>query len=394
MNLSSKRECIGVFFRIYRLLFSDLKNFSVILILSILPFVVSFSPIYSDSRTEYPLDIRNNFAPTFLHLDPQSVSPTTLPKGKSYFTSGYSFGSDIKESNLNIDKDIPYTYQRPILMNYFIDRYPTTLGSYIASDFYRFGRLENQNRTSIDLETSLFNMRYNYGITNNIEMGFQVSVISYNSGSMDNIINSYHSAIGVRTGKEYSPNNEYRYKLTDGYTNTFLGTPPRTGMGDSVLSLKWNLINSPENGFSLALVSSAKIPTGSMKYEMSNGRGDASAGFSLKYKKDKWIGYFNGYGVYVSNSFGNPDIKLRSFGSASITLEYLLHPKISILAQLDGKSSAFSSHTVYLSRPIVMFSMGANWKVRSTSVLQFSFTEDITITVPDFTMQMNWREYF
>ncbi len=394
MILFQKRKCVGQFFRLWLRIFPRSEKYFLWIVLCSLIFFFLSSSIYSDNRTEYPLDIRNNFAPTFLHLDPQSVSPSTLPKGKSYFTSGYSFSSDIKESNLNVDKDIPYTYQRPFLMNYFKNRYPTTLGSYIASDFYRFGRLENQNRTSIDLETSYLNMRYNYGITNNIEMGFQISAISYDSGTLDNVINSYHSAIGVRTGKEISPNNEYRYNLTDGYTNTFLGTPPRTGMGDSVLSFKWNLRNSPENGFSMALVSSAKIPTGSMKYEMSNGRGDASAGFSVKYKKDKWIGYFNGYGVYVSNSIGNPDIKLRSFGSASITLEYLLHPKISILTQFDGKSSAFSSHTVYLSRPIVMFSMGGNWKIRSTSVLQFSFSEDLTITVPDITMQFNWREYF
>ncbi len=393
MILFFKRDYVDIFFRICFYFFSNPKKNSVLLLFLFLQLFFSYS-IYSDSRTEYPLDIRNNFAPTFLHLDPQSVSPSTLPKGKSYFTSGYSFSSDIKESNLTVDKGLPYTYQRPFLMNYFKNRYPTDLGAFIASDFYRFGRLENQNRTSVDLETSLFFMRYNYGITDKIELGLQVSVLSYNSGGLDNIINSYHSIIGVKTGKEIAPNNEYRYNLTDGYTNTFIGTPPRTGMGDSMLSLKWNLVNSSENGFSLALVGSAKIPTGSMKYEMSNGRADGSAGFSMKYKKDRWIAYFNGYAVYVSNSFGNPDIKLRSFGSSSTTIEYLLHPKISILAQLDGKSSAFSSHTVYLSRPIVMFSMGANWKIRNTSVLQLSITEDLTITVPDITMQINWREYF
>ncbi|NBU98515.1 MAG: hypothetical protein EBS19_09965, partial [Spirochaetia bacterium] len=227
MILFQKRKYLGQFFRlVFHKLYKSEKYYLWI-VLAIL-FTVLSSSLYSDNRTEYPLDIRNNFAPTLLHLDPQSVSPSTLPKGKSYFVSGYSFSSDIKESNLNVDKNIPYTYQRPFLMEYFKDRYPTTLGSFIASDFYRFGRLENQNRTSIDLETSLLNMRYNYGITNNIEMGLQVAAISYNSGILDNIINSYHSAIGVRTGKEIAPNNEYHYKLTDGYTNTFLGTPPRT----------------------------------------------------------------------------------------------------------------------------------------------------------------------
>jgi len=355
-----------------------------------LPFLSS--KLFSDSREEIPLDIRNNYAPTFLFLEPSAVSPTTLAKGKSSFTSGYSIANDIKESNLYVDKTIPFAYQRPFLYNYFSNRYSNPVQAYIASDYFRFGRLENQYRTSIDLESSYFQFRYNYGITDKIELGVQASVLSYNSGIFDAAINSFHSIIGVSTGKEFVPSNKYKYYVS-GENGIILSTPPRTGLGDSVLSAKWNFKASAENGFSFALVGLAKVPTGAFRYEMGSGKPDGGAGFAMKYKYDKFIGYFNAYGIAVSNSILGKGANLKSYAAATFTLEYLMFQKISFLTQLDVRSAGFSYISPYLSRPPILISFGANWKVRKTSILQVCFTEDLSITVPDITLQILWKEY-
>lgn len=349
--------------------------------------------IYSDEKREFPLDIRNNYAPTFLYLDPQAVSPTTLSKGKSSLSTNFSQSSDIKDSNLYVNQPVPFYLQRLLLKDYFQKRYPEEWQAYLASDIYRFGRLETQNRVNIDLEASYFYMRYNYGLTDKIEAGIQISAISYNSGIMDSFINSYHTAIGVKTGKELVPNNKYSYNISD-TTGNPISTPPRTGLGDTVLSTKWNLKKSTENGFSYALVALLKVPTGNLRYEMGSGRVDGSIGLAVKYKYNRWIGYLNLYGVGVSNPFLNSDLSLRSFVSTTVTLEYQISKALSVLAQVDGKSSAYRSYSFFLSRPQVMGSLGLNWNVRETSVLQFSFTEDITISVPDITGQVGWKEYF
>lgn len=353
---------------------------------------LSHSSLSAEEIHEYPLDIRNNFVPTFLHLDPQSVSPTVLAKGKSYVSTNVSQASDIKESNLYVDNPIPYTYQRPYLIDYFKLRYSQDWQAYLAADNFRFGRLENQFRTSIDLESTFFYLRYNYGLTERIEVGVQAGALSYNSGVMDGFINSYHALIGVKTGKELVPNNEYKYSITDSY-GAPLSSPPRTGLSDTILSGKWNLKSSPENGWSFALVGLLKVPTGMVRYDMGSGRVDGSLGIAVKYRYNKWSGYWNLYGVGVSNPFRDSEISLRSFVSSTLTLEYRFHPRWSFLLQTDGKSSAFSSFTPFLSRPSVLISGGLNWKIRKTSVLQLTFTEDITITVPDVTFHIGWREY-
>ena len=363
------------------------------IVFAVASYIFIVTQVYADNQYEYPLDVRNNFAPTYLHLDPQAVSPTTLSKGKSYLNTNLSLASDIKSSNLYAEKDIPFDYQRPVLWDFFRKRYPSQETAYLVTDYFRFGRLENQYRTEVDLESSLFQLRYNYGLTNSLEVGIQVSAISLNTGVLDGFINSYHSLIGVKTGKELVDNNVYKYKITDEAMYPVIGTPPRTGVGDSILSGKWNIKSSPENGFSSALVAMVKIPTGSFKYEMSNGKVDGAFGISSKYKYKKFRTYLNLYGVGVSNSLENSNISLRNFVSSTLTFEYQIFEKMSALVQIDAKSSAFRSHTPFLSRPPVMLSMGLNIKVRSTSMLQLIFMEDLTITVPDVTMQVGWREY-
>lgn len=371
----------------YRLFFAWLYY---ILFLGILLFVSS--SIYSDSKDEIPLDIRNNYVPTFLVLEPQAVSPLTLPKGKSSFTSSMSVANDIKESNLFVDKSIPFAYQRPILFDYFSNRYANPVQAYIASDYFRFGRLENQYRTSIDLESSYFLLRYNYGITDRIELGVQASVLSYNVGILDASINTFHSIVGVYTGKEFVPNNKYKYYVS-GENGVILSSPPRTGMGDTVVSSKWNLKSSLENGFSFALVGLVKLPTGASQYEMSSGKLDGSVGLAMKYKYNKIIGYINAYGVAVSNSILGKGVNLKSYAASTFTLEYLLIPKLSVLSQLDLRTAAYSSHTPYLSSPPILISFGVNWKIRQTSLVQLSFTEDLSIAVPDITFQILWKEH-
>jgi hypothetical protein len=358
--------------------------------ISLFLYFFSFS-ILAENIEEIPLDVRNNYVPTFLHLEPQAVSPNTLPKGKSSFTSGYSLANDIKESNLYVEKNIPFAYQRPILYEYYQRKYPDNRQAYAAADYSRFGRLENQYRTSIDLESSYLMLRYNYGITSRLELGIQISVLSFNSGILDAGINSYHSIIGTFTGKELVPNNKYKYTVT-GENGVLLSTPPRTGLGDSTLSAKWNLKSSEENGLSFALLGLVKVPTGASRYEMSSGKLDGGVGLALKYKRNKIIGYLNGYAIGISNSFSDSGIHLRSYVASTFTLEYLFVPKLSILSQLDLRSSAYGSHTPYLSRPPVLLSFGVNWKVRKSSILQLSFTEDLTITVPDITVQILWKE--
>lgn len=384
------------FYHIYAITFEhDFKSKRIIsnfLYFSCLLIIFINGFIQAEEIHEFPLDIRNNYVPTFLHLDPQAVSPTVLPKGKSSLSTNISQASDIKEANLYVDNPIPFLYQRPFLVNFYRNRYPQEWQANLAAEYFRFGRLENQFRTSIDLESTFFYLRYNYGITERIELGVQMGVLSYNSGIMDGFINSYHAAIRVKTGKELVPNNEYAYRISDSY-GAPLSSPPRTGLGDTVLSAKWNLKSSPENGWSLALVGLVKAPTGLVKYDMGSGRIDGALGLAVKYKYNKWNGYWNLYGVGVSNSLGDSEISLRSFVSTTLTLEYRFLPQWSVLLQIDGKSSAFSSFTPFLSRPPVLISGGLNWKVRKTSVLQFTFTEDITITVPDVTFHIGWKEF-
>ncbi|MCB1188827.1 MAG: DUF3187 family protein [Leptospiraceae bacterium] len=336
------------------------------------------------------MDIRNEYLPVLLFLQPRATTPNTIHKEELRFYSNLSLTNDSLVSK-NYPANGSY-YSEKIIIYKFLERYdlkPTE--RIITAELLQYGHLEKQYRTVIDLEYLHFVNRWSYGLTDLLELGVQVSGFSFNSGIFDHTINVYHSMVGIYTGKEELPNNKFKYSLSDD-RKVFLSSKPRTNLGDSVISTKWKLFNNKNSGLQFALLSSLKIPTGNKSLSMSSGKPDFSFGFAFGYNKGNWTQFLNCSAIYVSDPFKNSKVKTNHYGIVSYTLLYKWNYRFSILSQLDVHNSPYNSFTPYLNEPSLMFSMGINWKAFENSILQSGFSEDLTTyPVPDITIFLNWK---
>ncbi|MCB1144170.1 MAG: DUF3187 family protein [Leptospiraceae bacterium] len=355
---------------------------------------ILFHPLIlsANEQLDIPLDIRNEYAPTLLFLQPRATTPIALKKGQSRINANLSLINDIKNSRYNVERDIPYAYQKPILREYFLRYSGTYQEAGLMADYYRFGHLNRQYQTVIDMEYTVSRVQFDYGISDSFELGIGFTGYSFNTGILDSTINTYHSIMGVRTGKENLPDNEFKYLIT-GTRSRIIQSKPHSGLGDTLLSGKWNFYNDG-SGFSLALVGIVKLATGKSSLAMGSGKTDGSLGISMKYRSNRLVQFLNLNGIYVSNPFLNDTIRARSYGMASYGIGYNWTEDLSLMIQLDIHSSPYSSQTLLLSQPSAIFSCGFNLKVLESSLWQLGLMEDITFPVPDITFFSNWKTVF
>ena len=67
---------------------------------------------------------------------------------------------------------------------------------------------------SLDMELTELNLRYKKDIGNLFEIGFEIPLVSFNSGFMDNFLDSYHKTFGFPDyGRSNRPNDEFFYEV-------------------------------------------------------------------------------------------------------------------------------------------------------------------------------------
>ena len=305
---------------------------------------------FSESIAEYPLEIRNQYPPFLIFLEPYPLSPEILAKGES------TLAMDIAQSN-------SVQYKKSV-----------------------------RTTAKIDLEVTRTTFRYHYGINRFLEAGFELSMISLTKGIGDSGIIGYHNALGLPNGNhDYYNMFSFQYEISEG-RDQYFNLKPVTAPGDSVLFLKSRLL--PESKFlpAVSLVLYAKLPTGSLKAGTGSGKADGAIGLVLKKSTSLFNFYLNLVGVGVANPFRNMQSYAGSYGYGIFTIEYKYSRTLSVLMQYDYKMSPYHSALNQLRTPASILSFGFNKILFENHVLQMSFSEDLThYTVPDVSGQICWK---
>ncbi|MEM7181682.1 MAG: DUF3187 family protein [Spirochaetota bacterium] len=347
------------------------------------------SQLWCDPIGDIPLDIRNQYAPILLFHQPQAMNANTLGEGKHKFHSNVSLTNDTLSS-------ANYKYSRDYyLIRWFAYRLVerssrTPLENIIYADYARYGHLEPFQQTTIDMEYTNLQVGWDYGLKENLDIGVRLNFFSFDHGILDHTINDYHAVIGVKTGKERFPNDNFKYRVTDN-RKVIVNSKPRSNLGDSVVFLKWQPEQGDTTNFSYSFFSQAKIPTGNRSLGMGSGRLDMSLGGTLQKRSGSWLQFANLGFIYVDDPFHNSTIKARNYAFFSYSLLYNWSKSIGTSLQVDSYSSPYRSHTILLSQPSAVFSLGLNWTISETSLLQIGFSEDISYPVPDISFFCNWK---
>lgn len=246
----------------------------------------------------------------------------------------------------------------------------------------------------LDMEITELDLRFRKNIKNFIEFGVDLPFLSFNSGFMDDFINSYHDAFGFPDyGRSNRPDNEFLYEVKRKGVLILRGEGGRIGIGDIRLTLKKPILKGDP---AISIRADVELPTGDAK--KGYGSGSIDAGFAVLIDK-KLSERFKAYGnlgvVFPGDLRGHERVELREFLCGGAAIEAALWKNLSFLGQVFVQGSPFPKTNISsVDRIVVLLSLGGRYSSGNNS-FELSFTEDPnTSGAPDFTMNFFFKRIF
>ena len=217
-----------------------------------------------------------------------------------------------------------------------------------SSDFLdKKGEVVSGFSLYLDAETKRKKIKYKYGITDYLELKLELPFITFDGGTMDNTIESFHSLIGISNfdrGGAYralSEKNKYAYYVVKDGKFLYASTEQIYNVrGEPDVGLKWNFIEGGNILPAITLKLSHKFGnsdrTGEQKLIRSGGS-DWGHYFILSKGFENWIIYFGDGQTKISNNFEFSS----SISHRFMSMEYRISGEKSLVFQTVSQSSIF-----------------------------------------------------
>lgn len=298
---------------------------------------------------------------------------------------------------------LPTRTQNPILLQFLSLPFesPQTLNkrqlvSEIQTTFtnlFERGAIGN-TRVSLDMEIWRTVFAQEYGLTDNLDLRFELPFITSSGGFLDASLQDYHNTFGFPNGgRQFVPDNTYAFTLSQGGTTLFNHTRSTFGLSDVSLRAKWmtpKKILGVRIPFKLAVVPSIKLPTGLATKGLSSGRFDFGLGLLGEKSLGRRFHFVSQAGLVILG--GHRDIgalvnkAIVQFGQS---VEYQIVDGFSFLLQLTGTTPFFKNvDAKALKGPAFDLAIGCagSFPFRSgffdEFYYKFAFTEDAASTGP------------
>lgn len=264
------------------------------------------------------------------------------------------------------------------------------LHSSIASHYISEG--SGDEFANLDGETLRFALEVRYALADNWDLQLEVPWLDHSGGSLDSLIDNWHDFWGMSDGgRSDAPEDvlDYRYR-GDG---EFTLLDDTSGLGDTSLSLSYQFYD--DDGAAAAAVLGYKFATGDEDDFLGSGADDAWLGvrFSGDHMADlplRWHGQLGYLRAGSSDLIGAA--QERDLWFAGLTLDWIVAPAWSLLAQVDAHAAPMNSDIKALGDKAVMLTVGGRWRFAENWSLDLSLIEDIQVeTAPDVTFQASLR---
>jgi hypothetical protein len=315
------------------------------LIISLL--TTSFPPVMAYAF-EGPLQVNNQF-PLFLYADAQYLESASVES---------SLSASLSHSSINLIRD------------------------------------SSRWSVGLDMEITELDLRFKKSFSDFIEIGIDLPMISFNSGFMDDFINSFHDTFGLPDyGRSERPENEFLYDVRRRGVSVVQGEGGRIRIGDVRLSLKKPLLTGDP---AISVRGDIEFPTGASGEGYGNGSIDT--GVSVLVDKDiskKVRAYFNLGIVFPGDLKGNQNINLTEFVFGGAAVEAAFWKHVGLVAQVFVQTSPFPETGISsIDRLAVLLTLGGRYYAGKNS-FELSFTEDPnTAGAPDFTLNLSFKRRF
>ena len=246
----------------------------------------------------------------------------------------------------------------------------------------------------LDMEIAELSLRFRKSFGDFIEFGVDLPIVSFTSGFMDGLLNSYHDTFGFPDyGRSRRPDNTFLYEVRRNGYLVVRGENGRIGLGDMKFSVKTTAVKGDP---AISMRGDFEFPTGDA--ESGYGNGSFDAGISLLIDKtlsEKVKTYINLGFVLPGDFRGYERVDLEEFIHAGAALEAMGRKDISIIGQVFIQGSPFPKTGItQVDRTAVLLSIGGRYYSGNNS-LQFSLTEDLnTAGAPDVTFNFTFKRNF
>ena len=246
----------------------------------------------------------------------------------------------------------------------------------------------------LDMEIAELALILRKNVKDFVELGVEAQVLSFNSGFMDNFLNSYHSAFGFPDyGRHNRPENEFLYVVKKNGVTIIKGENGRIGLGDLKFTIKKPLLSGDT---AVSVKGSVELPTGDPKTGFGNGSVDAALALLIdKSLTERLMSHLNLGVVFPGDLKGHARIDLRDFLYGGAAVEAALWKDISLLGQIFFQGSPFPETGIgSVDRTAALLSLGGRYRSGRNSI-EVSFTEDPnTAGAPDFSFNFSLTTKF
>ena len=303
-----------------------------------------------------PFHVRNLSPVAILHGIAIAESPRVLPRGKNSVRLSFDIANNASSSN-NTDEVI-----------------------------------------LLDGETYLSGLGIRYGLTEKIQLGFDLSYINHSGGFLDSFISDWHDFFGLPNGdRDRLPNDQLNYTYKRDNLEFFNVSRSTGGWGDLSTSMIYEFATRKDSSQALKL--SVKIPTGDAEKLTGSGAWDASLAIMTLHDFQSSLGHFSVWSGLAGNYLGQSDILNETLEdwaiSAWVGMGWNPGERFALKLQFDSHSALYDSELTELGDPSLIMSMGGTVALSEKTALDIAVGEDLAVSAsPDITFHFGISHRF
>ncbi len=249
----------------------------------------------------------------------------------------------------------------------------------------------------LDGETTRFEIDVALRASERIEIGLQLPYLRHSSGSLDSLIDSWHSLIGVSGGdRTRQPQDAIGFLYESGDRTLLDVTRASDGIGDLRLYGAWQIQDRPDRR--IAIRAGVTLPTGSADQLHGSGGVNWNLGLVADYdlgriaEGPRLTAFYRAYVNALSEPEFLADIHRDVVGQLSAGFGLELSQRIELRLQAMARSPVYDSAIEILGDPALTLTLGANVTLSPGYVLSLGITEDIKVnSAPDVAFQLGIR---
>ena len=257
---------------------------------------------------------------------------------------------------------------------------------------------QSSNETIIlDGETYIGTLSIRYGLTERIQVGFDLPYIHHSGGFLDSLISDWHDFFGLPNGDRNDfPDDQLNYFYKD-EKERFNVQSEKGGFGDLRANLVYELFSGKKASYAIQF--SIKAPTGNAGKLTGSEAWDTSLALMTQYEDRIFSGSYSVWAGIAGNYLGNGKVLEDSvnnwvangwFGGGWSPYHWL-----GLKIQFDSHSSLYDSKLKELGDPALIMTLGGSLALTEKTILDLAFSEDLNVEVsPDIAFHLSLKHTF